>query len=435
MHIQVLLRRVVPCMALLLAGPGAGQTFFTKVPSQAGPTFTSRSTAWGDYDNDGWPDLFFAANGRPELALWHNEGGGGFSNQTATIRGDIPPQGKGGGSIFGDYDHDGDLDIYVPVGLWVSAARARNALLRNDRGVLHEVGLEAGLTDVLPTDNAIWLDYDRDGHLDLYTGNLAYEPFDPTVRNKLYRNQGDDTFVDVTQKAGLDLQMHREAGGSNGGMAAGDFNDDGWPDLYVGVFGDRNRLFLNDTKGGFVDATTAEIADPTGLAFGVAVGDIDNDGDLDIFQCGGGTGEGEPRRSLMLLNRGGGKFLDVTDGVGLSSLSAVEVMGAGLADIDNDGDLDLVSASPGALFLNNGDGIFTDRTAQSGGFPNKAIALSVGDYDLDGFLDLAFGDMTIFHNNRNDNHYLRVELAGARSNRNGIGARLTATIGDLRQTR
>jgi hypothetical protein len=137
---------------------------------------------------------------------------------------------------------------------------------------------EAGLIDAHATDNAVWLDYDRDGHLDLYTGNLGTT----ATRNLLYRNQGDQTFVDVTQEAGLDIVMHDENGGSNGGMAAGDFNDDGWPDLYIGVFSDRNRLLLNDTQGGFTDVTSGEIADP-GEAFGTAVGDYNNDGNLDIF--------------------------------------------------------------------------------------------------------------------------------------------------------
>jgi len=292
---------------------------------------------------------------------------------------------KGGGAIFGDYDNDGDLDLFVPIGSYKSLARDLNVLLRNDRGEFTDVTLAAGLTDSLSTDNALWLDYDRDGNIDLYTGNVN----DPTFRNKLYRNTGKGTFTDVTEEAGLDIQFRPEDGGSNGGMAAGDFNNDGWPDLYIGAWNSENRLFLNDGQGGFQDATTDEIGDP-GQAFGVAVGNIDNDGNLDIFQAAGGGWREGLQRSLMLLNRGEGRFLDVTEGVGLSALGATLVTGSGLADIDNDGHLDLLTLGP-FLFINNGDGTFVNETSRSGISGILIYTLSFGDYDLDGFLDVIFG--------------------------------------------
>jgi hypothetical protein len=413
------------------------QISFTEVTGQ---TFGSewlgadgRSIAWGDYDNDGWPDLFVAENFGFSLALYHNEGDGRFTDRAAVLQPGLPLGNWGGGATFGDYDNDGDLDIYVPVGAFVSAWRGRNPLLRNEGKQFQEVGLEAGLTDSLPTDNVVWLDYDRDGHIDLYTGNLSCAPADPAVRNKLYRNQGDGTFRDVTAEVGLDVQIVHSAGefdcagGSNGGMAAGDFNGDGWPDLYVGAFRDRNRLFLSDGKGGFQDATTNEIGDP-GEAYGVAVGDIDNDGDLEIFQGAGGSNTGQ-QRSLMLLNLGQGQFLDVTEGVGLSALRGEDVNPT-LADIDNDGDLDLLTDGfPAYFFRNNGDITFTELSSLTGTFNEHAL----GDFDLDGFLDLA-GE-GFFHTRDNGNHYLRVEAVGVKSNRDGLGARLFATSGELKQMR
>ena len=294
------------CASLLLAEASGAQTLFTEVTEEIGaPRFGARSTAFGDYDNDGWPDMFLAEHWGPQIALLHNDGDGRFTDRTATIQADISPYSKGGGAIFGDYDNDGDLDLFVPV-RWASFG-ALNELLRNDRGVLRGITREAGLTDSLVTDNAIWLDYDRDGDIDLYTGNLESEEncVDPGVRNKLYRNNGDSTFTDVTQEAGLAVVIRECRGGSNGGMAAGDFNDDGWPDLYVGAWRSANRLFLNDGQGRFQDATTGEIGDVGGEASGIGVGDIDDDGDLDIFQAAGGSWALRGR-SPMLLNLGEG---------------------------------------------------------------------------------------------------------------------------------
>ena len=420
---------------IFLAGPSDAQTVFADVTDQVDISrqIQARATTFGDYDNDGYPDLFFVETNR--LMLYHNEGNGIFAEGNAAIQAEISPKEMGSGALFGDYDNDGDLDLFVPFGNFSSLQREMNMLLRNDRGVFVNVAEEAGLTDALPTDNAIWLDYDRDGHIDLFTGNLAFWPEDPTVRNKLYRNEGDGTFTDATEAAGLNIEFHPRFGGTHGGMSAGDFNDDGWPDLYVAVFGDRNRLFLNDGAGGFVDVTTNEIDDP-GEVSGIAIGDINNDGSLEIFQgAGRSSGGGDiPFRSLLLLNLGEGTFLDVTESVNLPGLTS-NPAGVNMADVDNDGDLDLLTAFPHSLFLNDGSGIFIDSTAFSGIGSRVALTVSFASYDLDGFLDVAFGAGGLWRNRGNGNHWLRVELVGVESNRNGIGSRLIATSDDLRQMR
>jgi len=206
-----------------------------------------------------------------------------------------------------------------------------------------------------------------------------------------------------------------------------------------------------------VDATTGEIADE-GDAYDLAVGDIDNDGDLDIFQTALGlfaAGEriipdGKGSRSLMLLNLGDGQFLDVTEGVGLGvNILGANSLGAVFADIDNDGDLDLIigfSTTPSGprnfLLLNDGSGIFTDATSQSG-IDELGGDLAFGDFDEDGFVDLFYpasipnrpSRASFYRNNGNDHHWLRVELVGIESNRNGIGTRLIAEAGDLEQMR
>jgi enediyne biosynthesis protein E4 len=443
------------CCSLFLAPSAAPQIFSDMDEVIPGIRFKGRGVAFGDYDNDGWIDLllseyqYFSLGKKGQVALLHNEGGGQFVEGTVAIQEEISPRWKGGGMLFGDYDNDGDLDLFIPVGSWMSLERGLDMLLRNDRGLFRSATLESGLVDVLPSDTAVWFDYDRDGFLDLYVGHVWGDRAGGSwVRDKLYRNNGDGTFSDRFAEAGFDQQLG-PSGGSNGGLAAGDFDSDGWPDLYIGVWGDPenpsfvNHLFLNNGQGEFRDATTPEIGDP-GEAYCVAVGDIDNDLDLDIFQATGG--HQAQFRSLLLLNLGEGDFLDVTEGVGLTKLvSGTPVFGANLADIDNDGDLDLLIAEPHTLYLNSGDGTFVEATGRSG-IEACSIALAFGDCDLDGFLDVVFaadrGDVDnpnavwrMYHNNGNDNHYLRVELVGTDSNRNGIGARLIATSGELRQMR
>jgi hypothetical protein len=411
------------CISFLLAQPGVAQSFFVDVSEGSGVPSSSGffNMNIADYNNDGWPDLFsadaFRQDWSGEMLLLHNNGDGTFADQTEALHTDNSLQMRAGGAGFADFDNDGDLDLFVSVGEALSVGSpAQNVLLRNDRGIFTDVTVQAGLTDELSTNNAVWLDYDRDGYVDLFTGNLG----DPELhRNKLYRNSGDGTFTDVTKETGLGMRLGDE-GGSSGGMAAGDFNDDGWPDLHLGVWGAPNRLFLSDGQGRFLDATTDDIGDP-GWAFGVAAGDIDGDGDLDIFQAS--SGGGIFYRSAMLLNIGEGAFLDVTDAVGLGELIKESIRFVDMADFDNDGDLDLITQSPSYFFLNDGDGTFTDISSQRSG-----VSLgTIGDLNLDGFLDM--WHLGLQHNRGNENHYLRVVLEGTESNRSGIGTRLIATAG------
>ncbi|MBT7912529.1 VCBS repeat-containing protein [Candidatus Bathyarchaeota archaeon] len=324
------------CVSCLLAGVGVAQPFFMDATKEMGAgLFSSRGLASGDYNNDSLPDLFFSHNNAAQIKLLRNTGRDRFVDDSSIIQSEIPSKRMGGGPVWGDYDNDGDLDLFVSIGAWEDHQRNGNMLLRNDRGVFVDVAVASGLTDVQSTDNAVWMDYDRDGLLDLYTGNLG----NSTSRNLLYHNKGDGSFVDVTEQAGLNIPFNPETGGSNGGIVAGDFNDDGWPDLYIAVFGwagapAPNRLFLNNGQGGFIDATTSDIAHE-GEAFGVATGDIDNDGDLDLFFASGGSTK-SVERSGALLNLGNAQFIDVTASLGLVRLMADNLIGGiNIADIDN----------------------------------------------------------------------------------------------------
>ena len=450
------------CAALSIGSTALAESHFVDVTSEIGVILpSSRGTAFGDYDNDDWPDLLvaestYAPSTSGRLILLHNERNGRFAVAAGALPEEVayPTAGvphKGGGVVFGDYDHDGDLDVFVPVGAFRGDHAALNALLRNDRGVYRDVAVQAGLVDSCPTDNAIWLDYDRDGRLDLYAGNISCwaEGADPTpgAYNRLYRNLGDGTFADVTAEAGLlvEIAAPRHTGltcccGSNGGMAAPDFDGDGWPDLYVGAYGSPNRMFRNEEGERLMETTTEVVSQPITRSWGMAVGDVDGDGDMDIVQSSRVTVA--PGRPGLLLNLGGGAFREATEWAGLTRLWEEDVLTVGLGDIDNDGHLDLLAAGGAPLlFINRGDGTFFNTTEESG-LTNGELGVAMADYNRDGFLDVLYGSGktfgahgTLYRNVGNDNHWLRVELVGKESNRNGVGARLTARAGDLEQVR
>ena len=490
MTTSVLGRRSGPCCAsvfacLALAAPGDSQMFTEQGVLFAGFESWNGSAAVVDVSNDSRPDLLLSGwwpLGN-DMVVLHNEDGRRFVAEAAGMGEEIGGLGRIAGPIGGDYDNDGDLDLFVPVAARGAVVEQPNLLLRNDRGVFGDVAQRAGLTDTLLTSNAVWFDYDRDGNLDLFTLNhssdlpgaegpqesalaeaiLAQLPdlaglaeFDnPDARCKLYRNSGYGAFTDVTESVGLDLEMGPIPTGVVAGAIAADLNNDGWQDLYVGRMGMPNKLFLCDGGGAFLDATSGEVADP-GLVAGVAVGDIDNDGDLDLFQAAP-TAVAEDFvmfRSLLLLNLGDGEFIDMTEGTGLSEFTQGESVDTPtFADVDNDGDLDLVyvqvRATPGTyyfsipVFQNDGQGSFEVSFDQA---LHESIGyfLAVDDVDGDGFLDVVKGpyytassdaEWTLYRNLGNDNHWLRVELVGQESNRSGIGARIVATSGGLQQTR
>ena len=396
------------------------------------------SFTFADYDNDGWPDMLGTditnaadLDVTPLFTLLHNEGDGTFSDRSSLLP--VRERISNAGRVFGDYDNDGDQDLYLSVGSIGRSTKGRDILLRNDGGSFTEVTLDANLSDSLISASAIWWDYDLDGTLDLYVGRGDFNG-NNDAPNSLYRNNGDGTFTETTNEANLAVQFNPPESpyseGTFAGMRAADLNGDGWVDLYVPVGLGANRLFLNDGQGRFLDVTSGDLAD-SGDAVGATVGDINNDGDLDIFQASPQLpGSGARYRSFMLLNTGDGHFLDVTAGIGLSTLEYIGLIYSKLYDFDNDGDLDLSTGFPFVFFVNKGDGTYEDRTFQAG----LGGTYSIGDHDGDGFLDVWFND-SLFRNKGNGNHWLRVELAGSVSNRNGIGAQVIATSDDLEQTR
>ncbi|MBC8422445.1 MAG: VCBS repeat-containing protein, partial [Chloroflexi bacterium] len=385
---------------------------FTDVSYWAGiSTQGQRGVAWGDYDNDGHADLFVSNHN----ALYHNNGDGTFTDNTYAA-------GRlwwgGEGVAWGDYDNDGDLDLYTSD--WGSG----DTLYRNEGdGTFTNVTDQAGLQDPGHGQSVAWGDYDGDGNLDLYVTNNEGDP------NYLFRNEGDGTFSDVTAQAQV-----ADTGDSRG-VAWGDYDNDGNPDLYVTNSG-VNRLFQNQGNGTFVDraAELGVTAEAYGGGSGVAWGDYDNDGDLDLALSAGGT--------AVLFRNDGGAFADTTTSAGVGS-AGIGGESVAWADYDNDGWLDLyvTNGEGAALYHNQGDGTFEDVTGEAGVGNDRNFGSAWGDYDNDGDLDLfavrgglpELGEPdlqdTLYRNNSEGNHWLHVKTVGTISNRAGIGARVRV-IGD-----
>ncbi|NKB71811.1 MAG: T9SS type A sorting domain-containing protein [Candidatus Latescibacteria bacterium] len=400
-----------------------------------------RFNAFTDYDNDGRPDLlgWLPPLDFPHSLLQHNEGNGLFKSRGSLLP--IPADPESFAIPIGivssaDYDNDGDLDYYYPAGTFYNGVAMRDLLLRNDRGRFVDVTQAAGLHIPDSSTWALWLDYDNDGWPDLYVGHYAFPHTEghADLQNTLFRNQGDGTFTDVTVQAGLDIAWHNadspDSGGTFTGPIAGDFDDNGWTDLYQVVSHSPHRLLLNE-GGLFRDATTPE-SGRLGPAFGGAAGDIDQDGDLDLFApIGSNSGEDLPQRSAVLLNQGNERFIDFTEGLGLRSIAEGNILRGHLVDYDNDGDLDLFPADglPSA-FENTGAGLFHERTFQLGHSGVDAFF----DFDGDGFLDIYHSE-GLFRNRGNGHHFLRIDLVGTSSNRDGLGARVLALVGGQWQMR
>ena len=407
-----------------------------------------RGSAWGDYDNDGDLDIVAVGTYQPHV-LYRNNGDGTFTN-VADQAGIADPRG-GWGSLFADYDNDGYPDLYITRGGWSGAAE--NTLYHNNGdGTFTDVTHTAGVADPQSSFCAAWADYDNDGYIDLYIANGV---IGDGAANVLYHNNGDGTFTNTAETAGVANT------GNSLGTVWGDYDKDGYIDLHVINYGQSNVLYRNNGDGTFTDVTAT-----TGMnlavtdAFVTFFLDVDNDADLDLFISNSGsfqafiagqiTGSAthDSDRQVLYRNNGDGTFTDVTKASGL--YHAYGAMGANFGDINSDGYVDIYLATGApqmgrlerdALFQNNGDGTFTDATAALGlGNIGKGHGVTFGDADADGDVDIyvpvggAFiGDQwhnLFYQNTGTRNNWLTLKLVGVKSNRDGIGAKVTLRIGD-----
>lgn len=418
-----------------------------------------------DFDNDGHLDLLSSSwgNGEP-LQYFRNRGDGHFDDRSATA---IPAGINGGLQIVqADYDNDGLLDLLILRGAWLHEhGRQPRTLLHNEgNNRFTDVTAAVGLSAQYPTQAAAWADYDGDGLLDLIIGNEIARPDvawpAETPNFELYRNTGKGGFDEVGASSGLNIK------GWVKGLAWGDTDNDGRPDLYVSVMGGDNQLFRNlgTTQGAlprFEEVTAkAGVAEPR-MSFACWFWDFDNDGWLDLFVAGyasdlaaitrAALGEKDSRAEMPRLYRNNrdGTFTDVAAAQGLAQ--PMMVMGSNYGDLDNDGwaDLYLGTGAPGLellvpnrMFHNHGGKYFDDVTTAGGfGHLQKGHGVAWGDIDNDGDQDIyediggafdADGFWNVLFENPGTpgNHWLTLRLQGTRANRFGIGSRVRVRVVD-----
>jgi enediyne biosynthesis protein E4 len=440
---------------------------------------TGSGVAIFDYDNDGWPDIFlvngttlegFPAGKGPTNHLYRNNHDGTFTDVTvqAGLAG-LP--GWGQGVCVGDYDNDGWEDLYVTY-------YGKNRLYHNHNGVFTEVGESSGTAGSGKAwgTGCAFVDYDRDGLLDLIVAN--YVDFDlasapspgerascvwkgvpvmcgprglPGAKNILYHNLGGGKFEDVTVKAHID-KTSAHYGFS---VATLDYDEDGWPDIYVACDSTASILYHNNHDGTFTDlavsaggAYNEDGREQAGM--GVTIGDFNGDGKLDIFKT-----NFSDDTSTLYRNNGNGTFDDVTFAADLGLHTQYLGWGTMFFDFDNDGwpDLLLVNGhvypevdkqnlgssyeEPRILYHNNGNGKFSDISADAGPgitTPHAGRGLAIGDLWNDGKLSAVINNMNappslLVNQVRTANHWIGLRAVGTKSNRDGIGARVVVKVG------
>jgi hypothetical protein len=463
---------------------------FTDITEQAGINFKHISTpekryivesmsggvALIDYDNDGYPDIYFVnsltvdlvkSGGKTKSALYHNNGDGTFTD--VTDRAGVGDIGWGMGAAVGDYDNDGNDDLYV-------TCVGPNHLLRNNgNGTFTDVTPKAGVGDARWSAGAAFVDYDNDGNLDLFVANYIAFDFNnlpefgkgrqcqykgiavqcgprglPGVGDSLYHNNGDGTFTDVSKKAGVS-----DPNGYYGmGVIASDFDEDGWVDIFVANDSTPNFLYHNNGDGtfkeiGFSSGTAVNENGSEQGCMGVTVSDYDHDGRLDLFVT-----NFDDDYNILYHNDGRNSFNDVSYAAKVAAVSLPYVgWGTKFFDYDNDGWVDLFIANGHVypqlqnfrqrnfVHHNLRNGTFAEVGEQLGApFLEKRAGrgAAFGDIDNDGDTDIVINNLDgapqlLRNDGGNANNSVLIKTVGVKSNRDGIGARVKVVAGDLTQ--
>ncbi len=398
-----------------------------------------------DFRNTGDFDIVTTTADKCRPAHFHTNTGNGTFADRAKEAG-LSSQLGGLNAVHSDFNNDGCPDVLILRGGWEQLAQRRSLLRNNCDGTFTDVTIASGLGDPSPSQTAVWADFDNDGRLDLFIGN-------ENARAQLFHNRGDGTFEDIAPRAGVDRIAFTK------GVVAGDYDNDGFPDLFVSNYGGSNFLYHNNRNGTFTEVSKAARVPGTPQGFAAWFFDFDNDGWEDLFVTSyvASIDEmvrdylGQPHNGTTMRlyrNLGDGTFRDVSQEAGLNRV--LMPMGANFGDIDNDGFLDMFlgtgnpsyAALQGAVLLKNVDGKkFIDATAAAGlGELHRGHGVAFADLDRDGDEDIIFevGGMTngdrhasrLFENPGNGNDWMSLKLVGARRYRSAVGARITVSVED-----
>ncbi|HZH72928.1 MAG TPA: FG-GAP-like repeat-containing protein [Mariniphaga sp.] len=424
-------------LMLFLVQPLVAQ-FYTKVETGelVETQIKTYSASFADYNNDGFDDVLIVGTTDYPSTLFINNGDGTFTEQTENVI--YTTSGPSIAATWGDYNNDGNIDLYICNTGNSGDPTAANFLFRNDGDGNFTRILEGEIvTDMDWSLGAAWADYDNDGFLDLYVSNFMQE-------NRLYKNNGDGTFTKITEG---DI-----VNDNNNTYSASwvDYDNDGFQDLYVVNYfyselpGQNNCLYRNNGDGTFTKNTTSLIANDAALTQGSSWGDFNNDGLMDVYVTV--NDYADVKHNLLYKNIGNGEF-ELVDAS--PSTDGGQTFGAAWLDIDNDGFLDLTVSNNGGsqmrynnLYKNNGDETFTDQiddiTTQ---IPLRDFSSTVADFNNDGYPDIFTPSFSttlshgLYKNNGGDNNWISLRLEGVISNRSAIGARIYCYANDMMQTR